>query len=337
MATKPLTREDYIALAELQKARRSLVVNMFAGTKLKFGAKSAASTTKDLISNGKDVVSNIKTLASGASSGGITDSIQSAASDFIVQCADVPGIQDVVAAISAEAVTNLIKEIIPFVGVAYSGYKLAKAGKQVAEDGYHLYKADFYKGGFRGGDPAAAAESVRAIIKRELGKHSVDLGQQSLSTGSKIAGLFADLGTATTAGIGLANAVASLGLALYALGIDIKDMRAGNKRLATPASLDLTVFNECPLLGCYLLTCADTSSVADFFIADIGQPGWMDKIEKMKKTQMDPLLDIASKYISESKLQLEGLQSNKGTHVKKDFFARQKSRAIAYIKRKVSA
>jgi hypothetical protein len=113
--------------------------------------------------------------------------------------------------------------------------------------------------------------------------------------------------------------------------MNIKDMRAGNARLAKPATLDLTVFGECPILGCYLLTCADTSTVANFFVADIGLPGWMDRVEALKRKQMDPLLKIASKAIDASPLQLEGLGSNKGTHVKKGFFAGIKSKVAKKI------
>jgi len=120
-------------------------------------------------------------------------------------------------------------------------------------------------------------------------------------------------------------------LQLYGLGLDIKDMRAGNKRLAAPNSLDLMVFNECPILGCYLLTCADTSAVANMFIADIGLPGWMDKVELMKKRQMDPMLKIATRNIGSSRLQLEGLGGDKGTHAKKGFFAGIKSKALKQI------
>ena len=146
--------------------------------------------------------------------------------------------------------------------------KAGKAGKAVAEDGYHLYKSDDYKRGFRMGDPYAAAEAIQVIIKRDL---------------------------------------------------------------AQPNALDLTVFNDCPVLGCYLLTCADTSAVANMFIADIGLPGWMDRMEAMKKKQMDPLLKIASKNINSSRLQLEGLASDKGTHIKKGFFAGIKSKAIKQL------
>ena len=46
-----------------------------------------------------------------------------------------------------------------------------------------------------------AAEAVRDIIKRDIAKHSVDFTRHTASTGLKIAGCFADLGTATTAAV----------------------------------------------------------------------------------------------------------------------------------------
>jgi hypothetical protein len=334
MPTAPLSREEFLALGELAKARRMLLVNMFAGTQLKFGMASRLSSAKQLLSSGKKIKSSTEKLVKGGKTASKVVSLpgmKEAVSDFMVQCADVDGIEDIVEAVSGDVLANLVAEITPVLGVVTSGVKLAKAGKAVAQDGYNLYKSSDYKQGFRPGDPYAAAEAIQAIIKRDLARHSVQLGQQSLATGAKIAGLFADLGTATTAGIGAANALASLGLQLFSLGLDIKDLRAGNKRLATPNTLDLTVFNECPVLGCYLLTCADTSAVANMFVADIGLPGWMDRVEAMKKKQMDPMLKIASKNIQSSRLQLEGLSSNKGTHVKKGFFAGIKSKALKQV------
>ncbi|HYE38478.1 MAG TPA: hypothetical protein VEB23_01020 [Ramlibacter sp.] len=327
-----LSREEFLALGEIAKARRSLLVNMFTGTQLKFGIMSSLETGKGLLSTGKKLHSNANKLASGgkALAKGVPSvpGMQKLVEEFLVECADVNGIGDILTAVTSEALKDLIAEVTPVLGVIASGAKLAKASKAVAEDGYHLYKCKDYKKGFLRGDPVAAAAAVQNIIQRDLGKHSVQLAQQATATGAKIAGLFADLGTGTTAGIGIANALASLGLQLYGLGLDIKDMRAGNKRLLTPDTLDLTVFEESPILGCYLITCADTSSVANFFVADIGLPGWMDKVEHLKKKQMDPLLKIASKNIHASRLQLEGISANKGTHVKKDFFAKIKSKAV---------
>lgn len=334
MPGNALSREEFIALGEIAKARRKLLLSMFAGTTLKFGKSDAVSTGKSLLSGGNKVKSCVSKLVSSGSKvikAASVPGVEDAARDFIVQCADVDNIHQIVEVITSESLQHLVAEVTPFVGVVTSSVKLAKAGKAVAEDGYHLYKSGEYKKGFLRGDPVAAAEAVKTIIQRDLAKHSIQLAQHATATGAKIAGLFADLGTATTAGIGLANAVASLGLELYGLGVDIKDMRAGNKRLARPDDLDLTVFEDCPILGCYLLTCADTSSVANFFVADIGLPGWMDKVEHLKKKQMDPLLKLAAKDIQASRLQLEGLSSDKGTHMEKSFFSKIKSKAVKAI------
>ena len=336
MTTQQLTRADFVAMGELAKARQRLLINMFNGTQLKMGAKSKAAAAKSIASDVKDVGSNLKKVVKGGSqaakSGGgallESSGIKTMVQDFIVQCADVSGIEEVMAAIGAEAVQNLVAEIAPIVGILRSGYKLADAAKTVASDGYELYKSAEWKGGFLPGDAVAAAGAVQSLIKRDLGKHSIELGQQALATGTKIGGLFADFGTATTAGIGLANALATLGLELFYLGLDIKDLRTGNKLLAKPDDLSLGVFTSCPILGCYLITCADTSSVANFFIADIGLPGWMDRVEAMKKTQMDPMLRIATRNINASRLQLEGLASNKGTHATPGFFAGVKAKAM---------
>jgi hypothetical protein len=334
MPSTPLSRAEFIAMGELAKARRQLVVNMFGGTRLKFGSASVLSSGKSLLSSGKSLKSGVGKLAKGGSAASKVASVpgmKEAFENFMVECADVENLHDVIEAIGGEVLHELVSEVTPYLGVVTSTVKLAKAAKAVAQDGYNLYKSDEYKNGFRMGDPSAAAEAIQAIIKRDLAQHSVKLGQQTVATGAKIGGLFADFGTGTTAAIGVANTLASLGLQLFSLGLDIKDMRAGNKRLVAPNTLDLTVFNDCPILGCYLLTCADTSAVANMFVADIGLPGWMDKVELMKKKQMDPLLKIASKNISSSRLQLEGLSSDKGTHTKKGFFAGIKSKAMKQI------
>lgn len=334
MPSTPLSRAEFVAMGELAKARRQLMVNMFGGTRLKFGSASVLSSGKSLLSSGKSLKSGVGKLAKGGSTASKVASVpgmKEAFENFMVECADVENLHDVIEAIGGEVLHELVSEVTPYLGVVTSTVKLAKAAKAVAQDGYNLYKSDEYKNGFRMGDPSAAAEAIQAIIKRDLAQHSVKLGQQTVATGAKIGGLFADFGTGTTAAIGVANTLASLGLQLFSLGLDIKDIRAGNKRLAAPNTLDLTVFNDCPILGCYLLTCADTSAVANMFVADIGLPGWMDKVELMKKKQMDPLLKIASKNISSSRLQLEGLSSDKGTHSKKGFFAGIKSKAMKQI------
>ncbi|MEN9630949.1 MAG: hypothetical protein RJA10_4177 [Pseudomonadota bacterium] len=325
---------ELLAFAELSKARRQLVVNMFTGTELKFGKAAMASNAKGALQSGKSLASSVKKVKDGtsmATKAASVPGIKEACENFIQQCADIDDIGDVVAAIGGEAFKELLAEVTPVLGIVYSAGKLVIATKKVVEDGRNLYKHAERKEGFRPGDPAAACDAVKLLIQRDLAKHSVDLARQATTTGGKIAGVCVDLGTGTNAALGTASALAGLGLRLFQLGIDIKDMRAGNARLRKPDTIDHTVFAECPILGCYLLTCADTSSVANLFIGDIGLPGWMDRVETMKKEKMDPLLKVASKAINRSNLQLDGLQANKGTFVKKGFFASVKANAVKSV------
>ena len=294
-------------------ARLQALNAMFTGTQLKFGTKSALSAVAGMAKSGKAIASGAQKIGKAGSTAASTASSSSGTlsmvTDFISGCADVPGLDAVAEAIGAEALENLVAEVIPFVGIINSGRKLAQATVRVVDDAHSLYKTAEWTEGALPGDPVAACKAVKNLIQRDLGKHSIQMAQQAAATGGKIAGILGDGGTGTTVAIGIANAAASLGLQLFYLGLDIKDMRAGNARLAKPNSLDSTVFSKCPILGCYLLTCTDTSNIVNLLVDDIGGPGWMDRVETMKRTQLDPLLKIATSNITSSRLQLEGLSS----------------------------
>ncbi len=326
---------DAAAREMLATARLQALNAMFTGTRLKFGAKSAISAAAGMANSGRVIASNARKLAKGGGSaaGAATNSSNtiSMVNDFISGCADVPGLHAVAEAIGTEAMENLVAEVVPFVSIVNSARKLATATAHVVDDAHSLYKSAEWTEGALPGDPVAACEAVKGLIKRDLGKHSVQMAQQAAATGGKLAGILGDGGTGTTVAIGLANAAASLGLQLFYLGLDIKDMRAGNARLAKPGGLDSTVFNECPILGCYLLTCTDTSNIVNLLVEDIGSPGWMNRVEVMKRTQLDPLLKIATKNIMSSRLQLDGLSANKGTFAQPSFFASIKSRALSKL------
>lgn len=329
---------DAAAREMLAMARLQALNTMFTGTKLKFGTKSALSAVADMAKSGKAIATGVQKAGKAAKAGSAAASTASSSpgtlsmvTDFISGCADVPGLDAVAEAIGAEALENLVAEVIPFVGIINSGRKLAQATARVVDDAHSLYKTAEWTEGALPGDPVAACKAVRNLIQRDLGKHSIQMAQQAAATGGKLAGILADGGTGTTVAIGIANAAATLGLQLFYLGLDIKDMRVGNARLAKPNSLDSTVFSKCPILGCYLLTCTDTSNIVNLLVDDIGGPGWMDRVETMKRTQLDPLLKIATSNITSSRLQLDGLASNKGTFAQPSFFASVKSRALAKL------
>jgi len=338
-----LTRNEFTAMRTISKARDNNLANMFAGTKLMFAASARLNSVKGVLSDAKSVQSNVSSLVSGIKTGSkvaanlpSASSLKTHAMELVQTSMNLHDISDVVDAVTGPVLHQLIAEITPLLGVLTSSYKSVQSWRAVVANARDVYKSDYYLEGTLPGDPQAAAEAVVVIIKRFLAANTADAVRNTAAASTKIAGLFADMGTATTAAIGTASALSKLIQELYILGRDYTEMKAGNKRLIDPGTLDMSVFTDCPILGCYLISCSDTSMVANFFVADMGLPGWMDKVEKMKKTQLDPLIKNANKAIVSSHLTLDGLKSNKGTFKEKTMFAQMKEQFNRLIKSNAS-
>jgi hypothetical protein len=316
---------------------------MFAGTKLVFGVSARMNSVKGILSDANSVRSNVTSLVSGIKTGSkvaanlpSASSLKQHAMELVQTSMNLHDIGDVVDAVTGPVLHQLIAEITPLLGVLTSSYKSVQSWRAVVTNARDVYKSDYYLEGTLPGDPQAAAEAVVVIIKRFLAANTADAVRNTAAASTKIAGLFADMGTATNAVIGTASALSKLIQELYILGRDYTEMKAGNKRLIDPGTLDMSVFSDCPILGCYLISCSDTSMVANFFVADMGLPGWMDKVEKMKKTQLDPLIKNANKAIVSSHLTLDGLKANKGTFKEKTMFAQMKEQFNRLIKSNAS-
>jgi hypothetical protein len=310
-----LSSADFAAMATIAKARRDNLKSMFDGATIVYGKTSAAGSAKSLVSAGGKVYSSVKKLtstgaaaASAASSGGLREQAQ----QMILDAVGVD-LGDLIEVITNNALEELIKEMMPYVGIIVSSYKAANAWKAVVTQARKDLGWDAYTDFVLPGDPLAACAGVRTILKRNIARDTVQATIQTTAVATKIAGLAGDFGSgATTTVIGLASGLASLAVELTQLGIDIREMRAGNKRLAKPESLDKSVFTECPLIGSYLIAYSPTSMILNFFVADIGLPGWMTRIEQFKKQGLDPILETAEQQITRSRITITGFQTGKG-------------------------
>jgi hypothetical protein len=329
MATTRLGSADFKAMGVVARARKDNLKEMFTGTHLTFAKHAKEKSLKDAVSDAaslgdstKNLVDGIKTGSTAASALSQVGDLRSNALEFFKIATNLHDISDVVSAVGSDVMHSMISEMTPFIGVISSSYKAAKSWRAVVANARDLYKADYYLEGVLPGDPSAAANAVLVCIKRFLAANTADAARNTASAATKVAGLFADLGTATTAAVGAASALAKLIQELAILGRDYSEMKAGNAVLddPDPSKLNLDVFKVCPLLGCYLIACSDTSMVVNFMVADMGLPGWMDKVEQMKKNQLDPLIKNANKAIVSSHLTLEGLKQNKGTFAEKSMF-----------------
>jgi len=327
-----LSTADFTGLATIAKARRDNLQTMFGGATIVYGKVSAAGSAKSILSAGASVYKNTKALASGGASAAQAASssgLRAQAQKLIVEAVGVDQLQDLIEVITNNVVEELVKEMMPYVGIIVSSYKAANAWKTVVDQARKELAWDAYTDFVLPGDPLAACAAVRTILQRNIARDTVQATIQTAAVASKIAGLAGDMGSgATTTIIGLASGLASLAVELTQLGIDIREMRAGNKRLGKPGTLDKSIFTECPLVGSYLIAYSPTSMVLNFFVADIGLPGWMTRIEQFKKQGLDPIVETAEAQITRSRITITGFNTGKGVVADKSL--REKFASLNY-------
>jgi hypothetical protein len=309
----PLSRAEFSALGTIARARRDNLQAMFAGSKIVYGHPSKAVAAASLAKAGKNIHSNVQKLRNGTggaaqSSGGLRG--QAAAMIREAVGVDMP---DLVSVITNQVVEDLIREMVPYLGIFTSASKAQAAWSAVLTEARKSLNWDAYTAVVLPGDPMAACDAVHDILKRNMARDTTTATIQTAAVAAKIAGMAGDMGTgASTAIIGLATGLASLAVELTQLGIDIKEMRAGNKQLAYPEHLDKEIFKACPLVGSYLMAYSPPSMVLGFFVAEIGLPGWMDKIETFKKQGLDPIVETANAQIARSRITVSGFNTGKG-------------------------
>lgn len=310
----PLSKAEFTALGAVAKARKDNLDLMFRGAKVVYGKDSLKELGSECKDAAQDIYENGSALFGGAKAiAKLGGGVQAKVLEIITQTVDVENFQVIVDFAGPIVANELVKQMTPWVGLIYSGGKAAKAWSEVVQQARHHLKFDAYKKDVLPGDPLLACDAVKVILERNIAQDTVTATIETTAFATKLAGTFADFGSgASSAAIGLASGLASLAVQLTQLGIDIREMRAGNRYLKEPGSIDRRIFTACPLVGSYLIAYSPASMVLSFFVADIGLPGWMDKIETFQKRSLEPLIDVAAGQIVRSRIQLVGFQTGKG-------------------------
>lgn len=301
----PEQREAILFVKDQQKL---FIKTLFEGRKVSLSAKGA---TAYQVANAGKTIYDVTQYARGVRSGsGIMSEASRAAWELIRNTLgdvwDLPELAEVVLEVLGESLADLVKSITPAVGFVVSASKTAYYGLKTVSLAKDVYTLSGSEVGFMPGDPQEAFEAVQVLVKRELKKTSARLGVSAAETAAKGAGLFADAGTGTTTAVGVAASIARLLITLNALRIDCLEMRAANQILKDPVKIDNRLFHKNPLLGCYFLVCADTSTIVNFLFEDVGRPGFQYEVEKALKKHLDPTLKIASHLLYEHRMMLTG-------------------------------
>ncbi|MEM6635663.1 MAG: hypothetical protein AAF667_07200 [Pseudomonadota bacterium] len=200
---------------------------------------------------------------------------------------------------------ELVAAVIPFLGLgtaavstvaSYSiAFKRELDSQAVERHGNRVYA---------GTTPKMGIDAMIKILDRERNAELIAGSLGLAELGGKLASLLADGGIATNPAVGLAGSLMRLMNIMRIIYRDIKERDAANA--AIKAGVSLEIFNTSPLVGCYFIACAPTSVVMDQIIGRIGQPGWMDLVERNRK-HLIPLKERAVALIHESRFEIRSL------------------------------
>jgi len=316
---------ELAAKAVIGAHRRQAFDKAFTGTHLRKKGSSISKDSREVAEAGFEFAGNVADAAGKA----LPDVVGAVPIfDAIASVCKIVGIEkderedfdlmmaEELAVLTTKGLLGIASLYTPYISTVFAGKDMVKEWVNTAIEGHKAYtlkrtiKCDILPG-----DPQAAAKAVRQLIARNRDnsarlatintvKFAVDV--------AATAGGFGAAGAAAGAITGAAASGAKLTNTLFLLGRDYHEMKAANALLTAPtlASAE-TLFGTYPLLGCYLIAGADDSDLLYFFMGEMGQAGWMDKVEKQKKRTLGPLQDEARKYIEESRFELDGFHGAK--------------------------
>jgi len=324
--TQGLTREEMEAWKLVCAAARENCKKMMMGRQLTVKNTSIGGTLADIASAAKTAYSTAKTVHSVAT--GVTPlayqgskvalqatgaaahlAIEHAAHDLLKACFDVADIHIVMHALGP-LFAEVVHSITPFIGMVANGAKAAVGWGLVIKQGWERYQLGQITESFAPGDPEAAFKAILVIVNRNLQAQVGDATIATTGFGLQVGLFFADGGAVSGPVVGVAACVAKLLSQIIQFARDYKETKKVNAQLLS-GPWDLTLFKTCPLLGCYLIACSDTSAVINLAIDEFGSDQWVDKIE-MLKAKADPAIEKAGDLIRDSRYEIRELRHSKG-------------------------
>jgi hypothetical protein len=309
------------AVAALKEARKAFLVTLFTGTQLKshnFIAagqdaqklgrklKSSIASVKDMKDSG-----NAQKLGKQAFTGALHTNAWGNIKEVFqgAEFADVLNNQefvDEVTSVIGGSLEELCSGMVAGAGLVSSSAKTIwytyKTGKSSSK--YSTLKtAEQY---INPGDAQAALNAVQTLIARDIARNKSILTTHAAETGAKAGGMFLDLGAGTTAIAGLTGTIVRLLISISFMANDWKERYYANKMLKNPASIDASIFQKSPVLGCYFLASADTSIIVSLLFDDIITSASFKDVVTDAAKRLDPVLKIASHSLYAHRFRLTG-------------------------------
>ncbi|MCW8877847.1 MAG: hypothetical protein OQJ89_16150 [Kangiellaceae bacterium] len=290
-----LTDLDHQALRYLQDSRRQFVSQLFQGRELKLSSK---------------VTTVVEVGSAAYQAGTVTNEVyqlaQKLVNSILGNAASDPLMQQMIQQVLGKSMSELITQIAPGVGLAYSTSMATYNSYQALSAAKSAHSIKNAHLGLLPEAPAAAFQAVRTLIERERNTRAAVAGTHGLEAAAKAAGIFLDAGAATGTAASIIANTSRLAVNLYLLKKDWDETRAVKDILQKPWEIDNSIFAKSPLLGCYFLLSADTWMIVNLVCQDFGKPGFKYQVEQAVKQHLNPLMNVAGQCILNHRMTLTG-------------------------------
>ena len=290
-----LNNLDQQALKYLQDSRRQFISQLFQGRELKLSYK---------------VTTGIEVGTAVYQAGSVTNQVyqqgQKLVNLILGNAASDPLMQQMIKNVLGKSMSQLITQIAPGVGLAYSTSMATYNSYQALSAAKSAHSIRNAQKGLLPEVPALAFQAVKTLIERERNTRAVVAGTHGIEAAAKAAGIFIDAGAATGTAAAIIATTSRLVVNLYLLKKDWDETRAVKDIFQKPWEIDGSIFAKSPLLGCYFLLSADTWMIVNLICEDFGKPGFKYDVEQAVKQHINPLMHVAGQCILNHRMTLTG-------------------------------
>lgn len=258
-----------------------------------------------LSATGGAVQGGLQAAANAALGGQIAEIRAALSSMFGVQITDVTQLAHTL--ISEPGLSGMIEmadhvaSLLPLISVIAGGVKTLGYAAKAVYAAYAQVSFSTHDSAFESGNPAAAFDAVQKLLARETANAAAKAGIEAVSFAANTALHAAKgVGSLLTPTVAAAKATANAVRVITHFAVGCRETLLAREALKHPEKLDLRIFDQCPLLGAYMLVGSDTSELVALLFEEFGQIGWREDVEALVKDHIGPALDRCQALIQSS-------------------------------------
>ena len=308
------TFQELNALAYAAKERKKVLAGIFADKQVTW---KAARLKDALTAAGKKVVSTSKEaqqFVAGKAKGAAVqpagppaaDMVRHKVEEMVKSFFGVSGLEELgsLGGFILSLLGQFSVSVPPLVGSIKNGYDLFTGWAKVGADLYARHNISDRSYAIETGVPAQAFQALQRCLAEETKNQAVSATTATAAFALRTGLTFVDGGAISGPVVGAVTALADFAHALYLLAVEWRATQAVNRALQS-GELDIRLFQDYPLMGCYLLVSATLSDLIP--VECFGTPGWMDAVENLKRQAFDRIYSSAADLIEKSPWEIQGL------------------------------